>query len=127
MKIKELIRRIEHAIPPDWALPDDPIGLHVGDPNRTVRRVLVGLEASSSFLKQAVRRKADLLFVHHPLIFRPLKRLVENDPVQRLIRELVRSDIALYAAHTNFDLHPGRNGSIVGAKVGLRLDATRRR
>lgn len=118
MKIRDLVQRIEHAVPPGWALPDDPIGLHAGDPNRDVKRVLVGLEASTAFLKQAVQRGAELLLVHHPLIYRPLRRLLENDPVQRLIRELVRRDIALYAAHTNFDLHPEGMAKVWAKKLG---------
>jgi dinuclear metal center YbgI/SA1388 family protein len=118
MKLKELIRRIEHAVPPDWALPDDPIGLHVGDPEKEVQRVLVGLELSTAFLKQAERRKAELVLVHHPLIYRPLRQLLESDPVQRLVRELVRRDMALYAAHTNLDLHPEGMAKVWAKKLG---------
>ncbi len=120
MKVKELIRRIERIVPPDWALPDDPIGLLVGDPERDVKRVLVGLEAATAFLRQAVRRKADFLLVHHPLIYHPLRRLLENDPVQRLVRELIRRDMALYAAHTNFDLHPEGMAKTWAVKLGCR-------
>lgn len=120
MKLKELIRRIERAVPPDWALPNDPIGLLVGDPEREVKRVLVGLEATTAFLRQAVRRKAEFLLVHHPLVYHPLKRLLENDPVQRLVRELIRRDMALYAAHTNFDLHPEGMARTWAVKLGCR-------
>ncbi len=118
MKLKELIGLIEHAVPLDWALPKDPVGLHVGDPDQEVKRVYVGLEVSSDFLKKAIRNKADMLLVHHPLIFQPLKRLVENDPVQRLIREIVKHDLALYAAHTNLDLHPEGMAKIWAQKLG---------
>jgi len=118
MKLKELIGRIEHAVPPDWALPKDPVGLHVGDPDQEVKRVYVGLEVSSDFLKKAISQKADMLLVHHPLIFQPLKRLVENDPVQRLIRKIIKHDMALYAAHTNLDLHPEGMAKVWAKKLG---------
>jgi len=106
MKLRELVRLIESAVPLEWALPDDPVGLQIGDPEREVRRVFTALEASTEIVRKAVRQKADLLLVHHPLIFFPLRKLLENHPVQRLARELVRQDMALYAAHTNMDLHP---------------------
>ncbi|MBN2326777.1 MAG: Nif3-like dinuclear metal center hexameric protein [Candidatus Omnitrophica bacterium] len=118
MQIQECIRRIEHAVPPDWALPDDPIGLQAGNPRQDVQRVYVGLEVSTDFLKKAVKKQADMLLVHHPLIFRPLKRLMEDNPVQRLVREIIRKDLALYAAHTNFDLHPEGMAKVWAKKLG---------
>ncbi len=106
MKVKEFIQIVEHSFPLKWALPGDPCGFLVGDFEKPVKRVLAGLEVSTVLVKQAVRDRADFLLVHHPLIYQPLKRLLENDPVQRLVRELIRKDMALYAAHTNVDLHP---------------------
>ena len=118
MKLCELIRRIERAVPLEWALPDDPVGLQIGDPDQDVKRVAVSLEVTSKILQKAVRQKVDLLLVHHPLLFRPLKKIVETDAVQRLVRELIRRDIALYAAHTNIDLHPQGIAALWAKKLG---------
>lgn len=118
MKIKDFTRILEHAVPLEWALPDDPVGLQVGDPEREIRRILPGLEMSTAFLEEAVRLQADFLLVHHPLIFHPLRRLLANNPVQRLTRELVRRDLALYAMHTNFDLHPQGMVPLWARKLG---------
>lgn len=118
MKARELVSIIEKVVPPEWALPDDPIGFLVGDPEQDVQRVLVGLEASAALLKKAQQKKADFLLVHHPLIYRPLKRVLENDPVQRLVRELIHNDMALYAAHTNADFHPEGMAKIWATKLG---------
>lgn len=119
MKLKSLIAQIERVLPPDWALPNDPIGLHLGDPNQDVKRVLVALEASAQLLKKTTRKNIDLLFVHHPLLYRPLKRIVESDPVQSIARTLIKKDIALYAAHTNMDLHPGGMAKLWAQKLGF--------
>lgn len=118
MKLKSLIQQIEHAIPPVWALPNDPVGLHLGDRGQDVTRAYVALEASAALLKTVVKRKCQLLFVHHPLIYRPLKRVTESDPVQSLVRELIRRDIALYAAHTNMDLHPQGMAPLWARRLG---------
>lgn len=106
MNLKEWIQTTERYFLPSLALDQDPIGLHIGDPHQDIDTVYVALEASASLVEQVIEHKAQLLFVHHPLLFRPLKRVVESDPVQRLARTLIRNDIALYAAHTNVDLHP---------------------
>ncbi|MDX9752592.1 MAG: Nif3-like dinuclear metal center hexameric protein [bacterium] len=106
MKLKQAIQQIESLFPPAWALPDDPIGLHIGDPGQDITRALVALEATTAVVQKAIALQTQLLFVHHPLLFRPLKRLIATDPVQRLARTLVKHEIALYAAHTNLDLHP---------------------
>ncbi|MDP8244532.1 MAG: Nif3-like dinuclear metal center hexameric protein [Candidatus Hinthialibacter antarcticus] len=119
MKLKNLIAEIERILPPDWALPNDPIGLHLGDPDQDVKRVLVALEASARLLKKTSRKNVDLLFVHHPLLYRPLKRIVEGDPVQSITRALIKKDIALYAAHTNMDLHPQGMAKLWAQKLGF--------
>ncbi|MBI1388012.1 MAG: Nif3-like dinuclear metal center hexameric protein [bacterium] len=118
MKLHQIVQAIESVFPPAWALPNDPVGLHLGDPGQEVERVFVALEASSALLKRVFRTRADLLFVHHPLIYRPLKRIVSSDPVQRIARELIRRETALYAAHTNVDLHPEGMAKIWAERLG---------
>ncbi len=119
MKLKTLIDRIERILPPEWALPNDPIGLHLGGPDQEVKRVLIALEASAKLIKKNARKNIDLLFVHHPLLYRPLKQIVEGDPVQSIARTLIQKNIALYAAHTNVDLHPGGMAKLWAEKLGF--------
>lgn len=118
MKLKELIAKIERILPPEWALPNDPIGLHLGDPNQEIERVLVALEASAQLLKKKTRN-INMMLVHHPLLYRPLKQIVEGDPVQSIARTLIKKDIALYAAHTNMDLHPQGMAKLWAEKLGF--------
>jgi dinuclear metal center YbgI/SA1388 family protein len=120
MKLNEFIKIVERVIPLEWALENDPVGLQIGDGNREIQRVALAMETSAKLLQKVTAKKADLLFVHHPLLFRPLKRILENDPVQRLARELIRRDIALYAAHTNLDLHPQGMAKIWALKLGCK-------
>lgn len=118
MKLLEWIQRIEQIFPKEWALPDDPIGLHIGDPDQEIKRVMLGLEASTPLLDETIAKGAECLFVHHPLLYRPLRNLVESQPVQRLSRRLIKNDIALYAAHTNVDLHPDGMAKRWARKLG---------
>lgn len=120
MKLNALVKIIEKAIPKEWALPGDPVGLQIGDRDKDIKRVAVSLEVSSNLVKQAKQKKAELILAHHPLIFKPVSTLLENNPVQRLVRQLIRDDIALYAAHTNFDLHPQGMGKWWAEKLGCK-------
>ena len=63
MKLKELTQMVEHLFPVEWALPEDPVGLHVGDPEQKIKKVYVGLEASTDFIQNAIEKKAELVLV----------------------------------------------------------------
>jgi putative NIF3 family GTP cyclohydrolase 1 type 2 len=45
----------------------------------------------------------NLILAHHPLIFSPLKTVVEGDPVGDMVRQAIAHNIGVYTAHTNFD------------------------
>ena len=118
MKLAEFVRRLEPIIPLSWALPEDPVGLQIGDPEQEVKRVIVTLEVSTRSAQKAIAEHADVLLAHHPLIYRPLWKLLADNPVQRLAGELIRNRIALYAAHTNFDLHPQGMAGVWAKRLG---------
>src|SRR5207244_6707588 len=52
---------------------------------------------------EAVRERADLIVTHHPLPFRPLKRLTADQPAGRILLDLIRAGVAVYSPHTAFD------------------------
>ncbi len=119
VSLGQCIQTIERAVPPVYALDGDPIGLHVGDKKAPVEKIMLALEATRSVLDQCVQKGAQLLVVHHPLIFSPLKRLTGGNVVERLVRRLVQENIALYAMHTNMDMHPQGMGLEWGKRLGL--------
>lgn len=95
----EVARIAPNRLAESW----DNVGLQVGDPAASVRRVMTCLEVTAPTLAEAKRRKADAIVAHHPLIFRPMSTLLASDQVQRLVADLVRAQIGLVAAHTNLD------------------------
>jgi len=110
---------IEELAPLHWAESWDNVGLQVGDPAAAVQRVLVALELTDAVVEEAERLGCDLVVVHHPPLFRPLKALrFDSRPARRLLR-LIRSGIALYAAHTNLDQAPGMTNDTLAAAAGL--------
>jgi dinuclear metal center YbgI/SA1388 family protein len=87
------------ALAEEW----DNVGLLVGDRARTVERVMTCLTITPASAREAVERKADLIVTHHPLPFRPLRRLTSDSPEGRLLLELTAAKIAVFSPHTAFD------------------------
>ncbi|MBW3601310.1 MAG: Nif3-like dinuclear metal center hexameric protein [Actinobacteria bacterium] len=90
--------------PPTDAAAWDSTGLQVGDPDDPVHAVLVCLDVTADTLDEAGEAGADLVLAHHPLLFRPLRRLTPETAAGRLALRAVRSGVAILAAHTNYDV-----------------------
>jgi len=110
---------LEERYPAAWAAPEDRAGLQIGDPEAPVHTVLVALEASAAVLAEAREMGAGLLLTHHPLLFRPLGVLREDDPLGRLVAEAVRAGLAVAACHTNLDAAPGGLNDYLAGLLGL--------
>ena len=83
----------------DW----DNVGFLVGDPQRSVRRIMTCLTVTPASADEAVAEAADLIVTHHPMPFRPLKRLTTDSTPGRLLLRLIRADVAVFSPHTAFD------------------------
>jgi len=106
LSLSEWIGIFERFAPQSVAFDWDSAGLQIGDPDQSVRRVAMALEATPETVAAAVKSRADLLVIHHPLIWKPLKSLVFSNPVARVVIQCILNDLAVYAAHTSWDLCP---------------------
>ena len=95
----------------DW----DNSGLLLGDANRQVRRVGFALDLTAQTLQQAVDEALDLLVTHHPVIFRPKRRLLSGE----LVYELVRHDIAVISSHIPWDCADGGVNDVLCIALNL--------
>ncbi len=119
MTVRELAAALEAWAPPGSKLSYDAVGLQVGDPDRRVETVLVALDLTPAVVDEAEAMGADLIVTHHPLLFKPLKRLVPTDFVSGLAYRLAQSGIAYYAIHTNLDAAPGGVSFALAEHLGL--------
>lgn len=83
----------------DW----DNVGLLAGDPAQPVTRVMTCLTITPASAEEAIRERAELIVTHHPLPFKPLKRLTTEQTAGRLLWSLARAGVAIYSPHTAFD------------------------
>lgn len=119
MKCSELMEYLEQLAPLVGACEWDNPGLLAGRSDKTVKSVMIALDATDQVVQQAVELKADLLLTHHPLIFKPLKKVNDQDFISRRILTLIRNDISYYAMHTNFDAAPGGMADLAAEMLGL--------
>jgi len=97
----------------------DNVGLLVGDPEREVRRIMTCLTVTLASADEAARRRADLVVAHHPLPFRPLKRLTTATTQGRLLLQLIAAQVAVYSPHTAFDSAPSGINQRLAEAIGL--------
>ncbi|MCA9207158.1 MAG: Nif3-like dinuclear metal center hexameric protein, partial [Planctomycetales bacterium] len=68
---------------------------------------------------EAIERRANLIVAHHPLPFRPLKRLTTDNTVGGMLWNLARAGVAIYSPHTAFDSAAAGINQQLAAGLGL--------
>ncbi|MFI6595183.1 Nif3-like dinuclear metal center hexameric protein [Nonomuraea sp. NPDC050536] len=120
--LTDVIDALETAYPPARAESWDAVGLVSGDPAQPVRKVLFAVDPVVVVVEEALEWGADLIVTHHPLYLRGTTTVAAGTPKGRVIRALIKNDIALYTAHTNADVaNPGVSDALARA-VGLTGD-----
>jgi dinuclear metal center YbgI/SA1388 family protein len=99
----------------DW----DNVGLQLGDPAAIVERVLVCLDVEEQVIARAEELGAQLVISHHPLIYRPLKKITPADEAGRAIFYAMRQGISVISAHTNLDRAKNGLNDWLASRLGL--------
>lgn len=115
----DLIHKLETFAPQSLAESGDPVGLHIGTLKKTIKRVMVTLDVRPEVVAEAIAEKIDLIIAHHPPIFRPAKNLIIDNPQNQMYADLLKHDIAVYAAHTNLDVATNGLNDWLGQAIGL--------
>jgi dinuclear metal center YbgI/SA1388 family protein len=102
--LREVIKTLEEWFDPRWAESWDAIGLVCGDPDESVSRILLAVDAVPATVDEAARTGAQLLLTHHPLLLTGVHGVPADDPKGALIHQMIRAGIAHYVAHTNADV-----------------------
>jgi dinuclear metal center YbgI/SA1388 family protein len=117
--LADVLATLEGFYDPSWAEDWDAVGLVCGDPGQPVSSVMFAVDPVAAVVDEAVAWGADLLVTHHPLLLRGVHGVPATTPKGRLVHTLIKSDVALYTAHTNADVaDPGVSDALARA-VGL--------
>ena len=110
---------IESLWPLDGASDWDAPGIVTGDPRAEVGSVHLAVDPVSATVDEAVARSADVLLVHHPLLFRGVHSVAEDRYKGALLARLIRANCALVAAHTNADVVKDGTSGVLARLLGL--------
>ncbi len=103
IKTRHISNFIEKWAPNATKLDYDNTGLLIGNSEKPLKRVHISLDVTPEVIEEAIQQKADLILAHHPLIFKKINRINEDQATGSMIRNLIRHDIDVIAAHTNLD------------------------
>mgnify|MGYP003291418332 CR=1 FL=1 len=105
MKVKEIVDFLLEKYPLELASSFDhgKVGLQFGSMSKEVKKVMICLDGTTDVIDEAIDNNVDLLICHHPFLFSPILNLDYNSPLGRKMLKVFKSELNIFAMHTNFD------------------------
>lgn len=119
MKLREICRFLDSAIPLSIQENYDNSGLQTGDPEMEIDSALLSLDVTAEVIEEAEGSGCSLVITHHPLIFRPLKSVTGGTKAEQILALAIKKDIAVYSSHTSLDARTGGVSIRMAEKAGL--------
>lgn len=119
MTIKQVTAFLENWVPLHLQEIYDNAGLITGDASWLCTGIICSLDATENVVNEAIEKKCNLVIAHHPILFRPIKKITNTSYVERTIIKAIKNDIAIYAIHTNLDNITGGVNTVMAQKLGL--------
>ena len=116
----QLVSSFEKLWPLSGADEWDNPGLVCGNLDQRVSRVLLSIDVSSEIIAEALDGEFDLVLAHHPYLLRGVNTLSESTTKGANLAKAIRSDLAIYAAHTNADIVEDGVSQVLAEAIGLR-------
>lgn len=120
MIIQDIINAIEAVCPLAYQENYDNSGVQVGDTRQEATGALLCVDVTEKVIDEAIQRGCNLIIAHHPLLFKPLKRITGSTYVERCVQKAIQKGIVLYAAHTNADNSPLGINALLAERFGLK-------
>lgn len=100
IKVLDVYNFIDKIAPFESQMDFDNSGLLIGDFDKKINKILLTLDITSEVVYEALKLNINLIISHHPVIFKPIKK-INFDSVCYL---LAKNSICAICAHTNLDL-----------------------
>ena len=100
----ELDKKIPRALSCSW---DNDGAMCIPNGEREVKKVLVALDVTEAVVEHAAENGYDLIVSHHPLIFKGLKGITEQNNISRKAIRLIGAGISVFSFHTRLDALEG--------------------
>jgi dinuclear metal center YbgI/SA1388 family protein len=119
MVINEVVKYLETFAPPALQESYDNSGMLTGKGEWECTGIMTALDGIPAVIEEAIERKCNLVVVHHPIIFKGLKKINGKNYVERSVILALKNDIAIYAIHTNLDNVKKGVNTKIAEKIGL--------
>ena len=119
VKIIEVVNALEQFAPLPLQEDFDNAGLQLGLTEVDVSGALLCLDVTEQIVDEAVASGCNLIVSHHPLIFHKLRRISDENYVQRTVMKAIENHITIVSMHTNMDCAEGGVNYKIAEKLGL--------
>ena len=121
MTVKELYEKICERIPEHLSCEWDNDGIMCApDLSREVSKIIITLDITEEIVDYAIEGEFDLIISHHPLIFKPVTHLTEENHVARKLIKLASNNVSAFSFHTRADKVSGGVNDLLAEEIGLR-------
>ena len=83
--VGDILAILNGMAPPELAEEWDNPGLRVGRADQQIEAALLCVDATEAVVREARQRGAGLIVAHHPLMFRAIKRVRDDEPEGHVI------------------------------------------
>ncbi|MFO1463997.1 MAG: Nif3-like dinuclear metal center hexameric protein [bacterium] len=118
--VRDLYDFLAKLAPPSLAEDWDSVGMQVGSLQDPLQGVMVSLDVTEAALWEAVEHDCNALVTHHPLFFKPLRRLDDRTPVSRCARLAAQMGVNVLSFHTNLDATERGLNDQLAKKLGVK-------
>jgi GTP cyclohydrolase I len=117
--VGEFLALIERIAPMKLAEPWDNPGLQIGDSGQKIKKIFSSLDPTLNALMTASKINAQVLFTHHPLIFKSLSHIDINAYPGQILARAARGNISIVTAHTYRDVAVDGINDVLANLTGL--------
>jgi dinuclear metal center YbgI/SA1388 family protein len=118
-KVRDVVEIIDKIAPFFFAEDWDNSGLQIGDPGRTVSKIMISLDPGREAIESAIENKCQVLLTHHPFFFHPFKVIDTSLPHGSLLKLATNNDLSIISLHTNYDIVEHGINDLLADQIGL--------
>lgn len=119
LKIKDIDKIMEEYAPSKFKESYDNVGLMIGDKKTKVSSILVALDCTLEVIEEAKEKECNLIFTHHPLLFKKPINITTDTLLGKKIIEIIKNNMNVYSSHTNLDSVRGGINDIIMQLLGF--------
>ena len=116
-RVVDVCKVLEAIAPPALAQQWDNVGLLIGDASAAVRQLLLTIDLTGPVVREAVRRRAEMVMAYHPPIFKAISRLTPQ--AAPAAYAAARAQLSVYSMHTALDAAGGGTNDVLAKAIGL--------